>query len=103
MKGIIEVPLFNTFPQSGCWYADTQNPGYIPTTAYQITPCKVFMTMGWDGKVYGNYAYYKPGENTLGFSDVTNYLKQGGLTNNDLLSGYDLIQVLQHLVTELTH
>jgi RHS repeat-associated protein len=80
-------------------------PSFYTGTGYgdvgyhaQNTPYKVFMTMGWDGKVYGNYAYYQSGSNIPSYSDVSKYLKQGGLTNNDLLNGYDLIQVLQSLI-----
>jgi hypothetical protein len=64
----------------------------------QKTPYKIFMTMGWDNKVHGNYGYYAPGDNTASYSDVDSYLKQGGLTNTDLLNGYDLIKALESII-----
>lgn len=54
---------------------------------------------GWDGKVHGEYAYYEKGSNVPTYSNVTSYLKPGGgLTNTEILNGYDLIKVLQSLI-----
>ena len=64
----------------------------------QNTPHKVFMTIGWDGKVYGNYAYYPSNTGTPTYGDVTNELKPGGgLTYNELINGYDLTQAVESI------
>lgn len=56
------------------------------------------MTIGWDGKVYGNYAYYPSNTGTPTYGDVTNELKPGGLNNyNELINGYDLAGAVESI------
>lgn len=61
------------------------------------TPYKMVLTMGNDGKVHGTYSYYPAGSNTANYGVVDSYLKSGGLTNNDLLNGYDLISTVENI------
>jgi len=70
----------------------------------QNLPKKVFMTIGWDGKVYGNYAYYPLGTNTPTYGSVTKYLKPGGgLTYTELMNGYDLASVAENLNQQIAN
>jgi RHS repeat-associated protein len=70
----------------------------------QNLPNKVFMTIGWDGKVYGNYAYYPAGLNTPTYGDVTKYLKPGGgLTYPELMNGYNLSSAVEYINQQIAN
>ena len=63
------------------------------------TPYKMFMTIGNDGKTHTDYAYYLPGDgpNSPHYTVIDSYIKTNGLTNEELLKGFDLISEIQKI------
>lgn len=61
------------------------------------TPYKMFMTIGNDGKTHADYSYYPNGASNPNYSIIDSYVKANGLTNEELLNGFDLIGELQKL------
>ena len=77
-------------------FTDKANDVY--TFTYN-TPNKPFLTMGWDGKLYGDYGSWLPGKDGRYHTGEINYsiirFDSFNITNKTILDGGDLIDFLK--------